>query len=329
MCTGFSLFTNKQHHYLARTMDFAFEFNSVPIAVPRNYHYQFDLEEATKLNYGFIGTGVKVGRYRFGDGINEHGLSVSNHYFTGEASYATEKEQGFINLAPEEFIVWVLGFVKDIADLKYKAARLNIMNIKNPALDVVPLLHFLITDRHGYTVAVEPHDGKLIVKDNYVNVLTNAPNLEWHIENLRNYPFLTPTKHQPKVTGKVLIRPMGVEGGTAGLPGGYTSTERFVRASYLRNNLEDAQDETTNITNCFKVLDAVSIPRGAVIDAQETHYTQYQLVLDSKTKTYYIKPYYNNTLFQITLTEALLSAADLTYFPLENTFSTVSLNDND
>ena len=29
--------------------------------------------------------------------------------------------------------------------------------------------------------------------------------------------------------------------------------------------------------------------RGAVIDAQEK-YTQYQLVLDSKTKTYYIKP---------------------------------------
>ena len=35
-------------------------------------------------------------------------------------------------------------------------------------------LHFIITDNSGHTVAVEPHNGLLIVKDNHVKVLTNA-----------------------------------------------------------------------------------------------------------------------------------------------------------
>ncbi|RRJ45804.1 linear amide C-N hydrolase, partial [Pseudomonas aeruginosa] len=71
MCTGFSFFTQQQHHYLARTMDFAFEFNGIPTVVPRHFEYQFDLEPSMKLTYGFVGTNLKVGRYRFGDGINE------------------------------------------------------------------------------------------------------------------------------------------------------------------------------------------------------------------------------------------------------------------
>ena len=34
------------------------------------------------------------------------------------------------NLAPEEFIVWVLGFNKSISELKQKVKKINIMNEK-------------------------------------------------------------------------------------------------------------------------------------------------------------------------------------------------------
>lgn len=51
MCTGFSFFTKSKHHYLARTMDFAFEFNGIPTVVPRHYQYQFDLESELRLQY--------------------------------------------------------------------------------------------------------------------------------------------------------------------------------------------------------------------------------------------------------------------------------------
>lgn len=326
MCTGFSFFTKKKHHYLARTMDFAFEFNGIPTVVPRHYNYQFDLESEMRLEYGFVGTNLKVGRYRFGDGINEQGVAFSNHYFTGEASYSSHRRYGYLNLAPEEFIVWVLGFIKNVDELKQKVKTINIMNEKNTTLNVVPPLHFIITDNSGHTVAVEPHNGLLIVKDNHVKVLTNAPKLEWHVENLRNYAFLQPEKSANQLVGKVLVRSMGCEAGTNGLPGGYTSTERFVRATYLRHHLQSADDEDINLMNCFKILDSVSIPQGAVLDAGETHYTQYQLVMDSKDKTYYIKPYFSNQLFKVQLTEEVLTKDEMTFLPINSKLMMSELN---
>ena len=317
MCTGFSFYTKQNHHYLARTMDFAFEFNGIPTVVPRGFKYDFDLEDALQLTYGFVGTNLKVGRYRFGDGINEQGLAISNHYFTGEASYCKHKRYGYFNLAPEEFIVWVLGFVKNIADLKQKAAHINILNEKNTTLNIVPPLQFMITDKTGHTATVEPRNGRVIIKDNHVNVLTNAPSVEWHIENLRNYAFLSPTKTAYPIVGKILTRPMGIEAGTNGLPGGYTSTERFVRASYLRQQLHSATDERQNLNNCFKLLDSVSIPKGAVLDGGIPHYTQYQLVMDSETLTFYIKPYSTNQIFSLTLTEEILTQKEMVFFPLK------------
>ena len=45
------------------------------------------------------------------------------------------------------------------------------MNEKNTTLNIVPPLHFMVTDETGHTVAIEPHNGLLIVKDNYVHTL--------------------------------------------------------------------------------------------------------------------------------------------------------------
>ena len=307
-------------------MDFAFEFNGIPTVVPRHYNYQFDLESEMRLEYGFVGTNLKVGRYRFGDGINEQGVAISNHYFTGEASYSSHRRYGYLNLAPEEFIVWVLGFIKNVDELKQKVKTINIMNEKNTTFKRRSPLHFIITDNSGHTVAVEPHNGLLIVKDNHVKVLTNAPKLEWHVENLRNYAFLQPEKSANQLVGKVLVRSMGCEAGTNGLPGGYTSTERFVRATYLRHHLQSADDEDINLMNCFKILDSVSIPQGAVLDAGETHYTQYQLVMDSKDKTYYIKPYFSNQLFKVQLTEEVLTKDEMTFLPINSKLMMSELN---
>lgn len=325
MCTAISLYTKQRYHYLARTMDFAFEFNGIPTIVPRHYHYQFDLDSDMRLEYGFVGTNLKVGRYRFGDGINEKGLAISNHYFTGEASYSTHKRYGYFNLAPEEFIVWVLGFNKSISEIKQKVKKINIMNEKNTTLNIVPPLHFMVTDETGHTVAIEPHNGLLIVKDNYVHTLTNEPKLDWHLSNLRNYAFLTPQKSTNQLIGKVLVRSMGCEAGTNGLPGGYTSTDRFIRATYLRHQLRCSHNEDENLMNCFKVLESVSIPQGAVIDANKIHYTQYQLVMESKERSYYIKPYFSNQIFKIKLTEDLLSKNEMTFLPINHELKITSI----
>ncbi|MGO3049810.1 penicillin acylase [Staphylococcus casei] len=327
MCTGFSILSPQKVNYLARTMDFDFEFNGIPIAVPSRYHWEFDIAGIHQMQYGFIGTGVMVGKYRFGDGVNEHGLAVSNHYFTGEASYAEELREDYFNMAPEEFILWVLGFNDSIAMLKEKVNQVNIVALENKALGKVPPLHFIITDETGATISIEPNHGLLVVKDNPVHVLTNNPKLEWHLENLRNHVHVSPVSGQQKQFGEKLFSTLGVEGGTHGLPGGFTSEERFVRAAYLRHHLElDTEQEFKNLNNCFKVLDNVSIPRGAVTENGVAHYTQYQCVMDCKHRSYFIKPYNSSDVFQVDLNETLLNKKEITYFSLDKPFSTQRLN---
>ncbi|WP_251943997.1 choloylglycine hydrolase family protein [Staphylococcus sp. Marseille-Q5304] len=327
MCTGFSVQSVLQHNYLARTMDFAFESNNIPIVVPTHYNYEFEIAGNQELKYGFVGTAMMVGQYRFSDGVNEQGLAISNHYFSRLASYTTNPREGYFNVGPEEFILWLLGFNNSIATLKQNIAQVNIVAIGNKALDNIPPLHFIVTDKTGETVTIEPHNGLLVVKENPVHVLTNSPNLEWHYENLKNFTHISPQQHQQKQFGERNFEALGNAGGTFGLPGGFTSSERFVRAAYLRQHLIlEGRDINQHVNQCFKVLDNVSVPYGAIKENGETHYTQFQCVLDCKHQTYYIKPYDSSEVFEVQLCQTLLEKDTPTYFSLEHKFKTHRLN---
>ena len=39
----------------------------------------------------------------FGDGVNEHGLAISNQYDRGYASYANKIHDGYINISQTEY----------------------------------------------------------------------------------------------------------------------------------------------------------------------------------------------------------------------------------
>ena len=77
--------------------------------------------------------------------------------------------------------------------------------------------------------------------------------------------------------------------------------------------------------NCFKVLESDSIPQGAVIDANKKHNTQYQIVMESKERSYYIKPYFSNQIFKIKLTEDLLSKNEMTFLPINHELKITSI----
>ena len=88
----------------------------------------------------------------------------------------------------------------------------------------------------------------------------------------------------------------------------------------------DSEDTLQNVNSCFKVLNNVSIPRGAVIDGEMAHYTQYQCVLQCHEPTYFIKPYHSSEVFEVKLTEALLNKEEITYFSIDHPFKTQRLN---
>ena len=326
MCTCFAYLSRYGMNYLARTMDFSYEQNERPVAVPRDIDWTSKTGTYISSCYAYIGSGVDVGRWLFADGVNEHGLAVSVNYFSQEATYAPENHPTNTNITSEEVCTWLLGNIRDIDDLKARAHDITIVDYINPAIDRVVPLHYIVTDATGKTVAVEPKDGALIVKDNPVHVLTNNPELEWHLKNLSQHLDFSTTRPGAQQLHDLTVQTHGVEAGTRALPGGFTSADRFARMTYLKAYLEDLEDDDARVNQFFRLLDTVSIPKGVVFDDNETHYTQYQSILNCTTRTLYYKAYESNQVFTLTLTEDLIHADAVQHFPVVPQFEVKSLN---
>lgn len=216
MCTSFVLETLDGKHLLSRTMDFAFILEANPTINPRNYGWKSSTDGANYINrYAFVGAGRELDKYIFADGLNEEGLSCASLYLPGEAVYAPAPVEGKINLAPQEFLLWLLGTCATIKDVEAKLSVINLVDQPVPLLGITTPLHWIFTDKSGRCVVIEPTETSLRIKENPVGVMTNTPRIEWHIENLRNYTGLQATQLAPVKFGKYMAKPFSQGTGTS------------------------------------------------------------------------------------------------------------------
>ncbi|MGO2083966.1 choloylglycine hydrolase family protein [Vagococcus sp.] len=320
MCTSIYLKTKDHHHLLSRTMDFAFPLEAKPTYLPRNYQWKSCLDARSHQNkYGFIGAGRLLGEsYFVADGVNEKGLAVAELYLPGEVNYRKNKKEEALNLAPHEFILWLLGHCASIEEVEDQLKNIHLVSAKAPILDIVTPLHWIITDTTGRCVIIEPTEIKLMVKENPIGVLTNTPYFEWHLDNLRNYLHVQPEQYKEKRFGNYIARPFSQGTGTLGLPGGYTPPERFVRAAFFREHIEEAPTEEAGVRNAYHVLATVRIPKGIVID-QDGHsdYSQYVGTMCNETQSYYFTDYDHPTIVKVCLDKKLLAKNNPCQFDIE------------
>lgn len=328
MCTSLTLTNQAQQHFLARTMDFGFQLEGRPVVIPRNYVWKKQFNGSQQTKYGFLGTGRNLGEYFLADGINEKGLAIAELYFLNEAKYSSEEKEASINLAPHEFIIWLLGEIESISELRKRITEVQIVEKEVPVLGFVPPLHYIVTDKTGETVVIESDSGELVIKDNPVGVMTNSPEFGWHLKNLNNYLSVQPNNFSNKKINEYEIKPFGQGSGTYGLPGGYTSPERFVRTVYLRALIESGETADDSLNAMFKILDNVTIPKGVNIKNDGSiDYTQYRAVFDVSNGTYYFNPYETQEVFELTLTEELLTKDEPVEFKYSTDFKTTKINE--
>ncbi|MDA9472477.1 choloylglycine hydrolase family protein [Enterococcus sp. 5H] len=310
MCTSIFTKTLDGKYLLSRTMDFSFPLDARPIYIPAEYKWESVADNKKhKSDYGFIGAGRLLGEgYFVADGVNEHGLSVAELYLPGEAKYQDYTESNSINLAPHEVILWLLGNMTSVEDVKKNIGTLNIVGVAAPLLNIVTPLHWIITDAEGNSTVIEPTEKHLKPKENPVGVMTNTPQLEWHIENLRNYLPVRPKQYAPETFGEYVAEPFSQGTGTMGLPGGYTPPERFVRAAFFKEHIEPAKDETEGVNNAQHILNTVRIPKGIVVTQNgEEDYSLYSGTMVNNTQTYYYTSYENHQITKLVLDKELLS----------------------
>ncbi|MCH4541601.1 choloylglycine hydrolase [Ochrobactrum sp. POC9] len=316
-CTSFVLPTTDDGYVYARTMEFAFELKSDLIVIPRKFEIT-STAAAGKPGMKWKGQYAAVGMNAFGvpaltDGMNEKGLAGGILYFPDFAQYqdpATADPAK--SLAPWDFLSWALTNFATVAEVKAALDTVSVINVKQENLGIAPPFHYTLHDETGASIVIEPVDGKLKVYDNPLGVMTNSPNFDWHLTNLRNYVNLSPENAKPLVINNATIKPLGHGSGLLGVPGDSTPPSRFVRASAYVLSAAKLPSGPESVRLAEHIANNFDIPKGLIRDPQAPlEYTQWTSIADMKNDIYYIKTYDNQVLRSVSLKDMDLDAKDL------------------
>lgn len=314
MCTSITLKSSDGLHMLARTMDFSVELDVEMAVFPRNYEMTFAYKKAPLVeHYAFMGLSKDIGERFVADGVNEKGLAGMALYFAGYAHYqdATEATSEAC-LTPIEVLMYALATCANVDEAVAMMQSHQIIEQKVAFIGTVPPLHWVFADQTGASVILEVTETGLQIHDNKLGILTNSPDYGWHLTNLRNYIGLHQTQNESRIIYGEEFKPFGQASGTFGLPGDYTPPSRFVRALYSKLSLQAVTGEHDLVVGASHVLNAVDIPKGAVVAAHGAlDYTQYTSYLCLNTQNYYYRLYQALEVTKVSLSDFDLEGTEL------------------
>lgn len=311
MCTSLTLTTDNHLNMLARTMDFAYILDPDLVFVPRKYPLASQFDKMKRpAKYAIMGMGRKTEPAILTDGLNEAGLACATLYFPDYAQYSGEADPNKTNLVPLEVVAWILSSFATLDDVKAAVPQLNIINSPTETFEIVPPLHWIVTDKTGQTIVIEPMKDGIVIHDNPLGVMSNSPDFNWHLTNIRNYIGVNPNKLGPIKINGVTFAPMGNGARTFGLPGDYTPPSRFLRALFGKEAINDLETEDEAVKAAFHILSSVEIPKGSVITDDGVDYTQYTACMACNTGSYYFKTYDNNQITMACIFDEDLNASE-------------------
>lgn len=292
MCTAATYKT--KDFYFGRTLDYEFSYNEEVTITPRNYAFNFRHAGIMRQHYAIIGIAYVQDNYPlYYDGINEKGLCMAGLNFVGNAVYC-EPEEGKDNIAQFEFIPWVLGQCKDIAQVRELLANINILN--TPFSDSLPVaqLHWIIADKNE-AITVESLAGGIRIYDNPVGVLTNNPPFEQQMFMLNNYMNISADPPHDRFAKGLPLQVYSRGMGALGLPGDLSSQSRFVRAAFVKMNSKSGDGEKESVSQFFHILNSVDQQRGCcVLEDGKCEITIYTSCCNADRGIYYYTSYDNH-----------------------------------
>lgn len=314
MCTAATYKT--KNHYFGRNLDLYYHYNEVVTVTPRNFPFVFRQMKAMNSHYAMIGMATIVDNYPlYYDATNEHGLSMAGLNFPGIAVYQDNKPD-MDNISPFEFIPWILGQYRTVAEVKQALTRINLVKISfREDLPLSPL-HWMISDRDT-SITVEPMANGLRVFDNPIGILTNNPPFDYHMYHLADYMNLSKHPAECRFADSVEWKPYSIGMGAMGLPGDLSSASRFVKAAFTKLNSFSGEGEKESVTQFFHILGSVMQQRGCVrVHDDQYEFTLYSSCCNTDQGIYYYTTYENSQITAVNMHRTDLNASVLTSYPL-------------
>ncbi len=342
-CTGLRLIAADNGVVIGRTLEFGLDPESEILVIPAGSEITNSLLDKSNgitytSKYGIVGANG-FGFDVHVDGVNEAGLYVGSFYFPGYASYNTPNPEKFaISMAPEDYGTWLLANFSSVEEVKANFDK--ILLVENPIEAIGGIsfpAHYIIHDKTGACVVIEPLNKKLVIYDNPLGVFTNSPTFEWHMTNLNNYINLSVVNVEPIDYKGRNFKAFGEGSGLHGLPGDGTPPSRFIRASIYSQTAVQQKTATTTVPQVFHLMNNFDIPVGSVREVIKNsddpsvvnEITSWTTVIDLKDLTYSFKTYQGQQVYSIDVLTTLKKAKnEIRHIEMNTDFSAQDVSTN-
>lgn len=318
MCTGIRFSDADGNLYMGRNLDWTIDYGQKIFATQRGYKHPKFMDGSIEAKYACIGTAIVVEDCPlYFDVANEKGLGCAGLNFPGYATYAdaTKLPSGKTGVPSYIFPLYIASQFASVDEVEAALANIEITDTSFSPQLAASDLHWIIGDGKRAIVAEQMADGLHVYHDE-IDVLANQPTFAYQQENLRNYMNITPSTPQEVKWGKLTLTPFDNGQGMCGLPGGFYSPDRFVRAAYLNSHYPEQKGELDNVTRLMRTLLGVAqIPGAAMGPDGSCEKTVYSGGFSSATNSYYYFGYSDSTIRRFKLEDAGLDGGKVVQVP--------------
>lgn len=334
-CTGIQIKAKDGSFVNGRTIEFGMNLNLGGVFIPRSIKMQGTLPDGRTgliytTKYAAIGGGM-FGEHAIADGINEKGLAIGSFYFPNYAGYtkvtAQNKNHG---LSPTQFANWVLTQFATVDEVKYNISSVVITPTIPKGWPVLPPFHYVVYDKTGKSIVIEPIAGQLKVYDNPLGVMTNSPTFDWHMTNLSNYVNLSAINAPAVKVDGVKLQQFGEGSGLHGLPGDFTPPSRFVRAAVFSSSAIPSDNAEQAVFQTFHILNQFDIPLGSVRSISNKQiipeYTLATVVRDLQNLKFYFRTFADQSIKMVNLNSFDFNGKEIKTFSMSGTQPVIDIS---
>jgi choloylglycine hydrolase len=229
------------------------------------------------------------------DGMNEAGLVV-NLQWEVEATYPENDGQTptiSLSVFPQYLLDRYATVAEAVADLRESPVLVQGGEVPVGPPGRAATVHVAMSDATGDSAIVEFVDGEMVIwHDRSYQVMTNEPTFERQLAVREYWEGVNPREF---------------------MPGTVRATDRFVRASFYINAVEQTSDPRRAAAAVFSVMRQLSVPWGiSIADQPNLSTTRWRVVADQRDRRYYIESVLSPSVFWVDLADLdLAEGADV------------------